>query len=82
MSDSASADEEVRVVDEDVAAVVSDLTGVPVGSMLSDVSKMATRLEQTLAERVVGQDDALARCASRLERTSPVCPIGAGRWGR
>ena len=65
MSDSASADEEVRVVDEDVAAVVSDLTGVPVGSMLSDVSKMAARLEQTLAERVVGQDDALARCASQ-----------------
>ena len=58
-------DEIVRVDGDDVAAVVSDLTGVPVGSMLSDVSKMAGRLEQVLAERVVGQEDALARCASQ-----------------
>ena len=53
------------VEEEDVAAVVSDLTGVPVGGMLSDASQMATRLEDVLAERVVGQDDALARCASQ-----------------
>ena len=58
-------DEEVRVSVDDVTAVVSDLTGVPIGGMLSDVSKMASRLEQTLAERVVGQDEALARCASQ-----------------
>ena len=54
-----------RVAEDDVAGVVSDLTGVPIGGMLSDVSKMATQLEETLAERVVGQDDALARCASQ-----------------
>ena len=54
-----------EVTEDDVAAVVSDLTGVPVGSMLSDVSKMAKYLEHTLAERVVGQDDALGRCASQ-----------------
>ena len=54
-----------RVEDDDVAAVVSDLTGVPVGGMLSDASRMASRLEQVLSERVVGQDDALARCASQ-----------------
>ena len=57
--------EEIRASVDDVAAVVSDLTGVPIGGMLSDVSKMASRLEQTLAERVVGQDEALARCASQ-----------------
>ena len=65
MNGPADAGEDVRVVGDDVAAVVSDLTGVPIGGMLSDVSKMATRLEQVLAERVVGQDDALARCASQ-----------------
>ncbi|MYE25029.1 MAG: AAA domain-containing protein, partial [Gammaproteobacteria bacterium] len=53
------------VTDDDVAAIVSDLTGVPIGSMLSDVSKMASRLEGVLGERVVGQDDALSRCASQ-----------------
>ena len=55
----------VVVTEDDVAAAVSDLTGVPVGGMLSDVGKMAVWLEKTLGERVVGQDDALARCASQ-----------------
>ena len=55
----------VAVSEDDVAAAVSDLTGVPLGGMLSDVSKMAVWLERTLSERVVGQDDALARCASQ-----------------
>ena len=65
-SESGAAQPESPVVTEDqVGAVVSDLTGVPVGSMLSDVSKMALQLESTLRARVVGQDDALARCASQ-----------------
>ena len=54
------------MVDEDaVGAIVSDLTGVPVGSMLSNVSKMASHLEATLSERVVGQELALKQCASQ-----------------
>ncbi len=55
----------IVVTEDDVAAAVSDLTGVPIGGMLSDVSKMAVWLEKTIGERVVGQDDALARCASQ-----------------
>ncbi|MCY3688337.1 MAG: AAA family ATPase [Gammaproteobacteria bacterium] len=55
----------VTVTEDHVASVVSDLTGVPIGSMLSDVGKMASRLEQLLGERVVGQDGALARCAAQ-----------------
>ena len=57
--------EPTLVTEDHVASVVSDLTGVPIGSMLSDVSKMATHLEQTLGERVMGQDEALARCAAQ-----------------
>ena len=53
------------VSEDDVAAVVSDLTGVPIGGLLSDASKAARDVEQTLAERVVGQDQALARCAAQ-----------------
>ena len=61
-----AAPQETTLVTEDhVSSVVSDLTGVPIGSMLSDVGKMATRLEQTLGERVMGQDEALARCAAQ-----------------
>ena len=61
----APAREPTLVTEDHVASVVSDLTGVPIGSMLSDVSKMATQLECTLGERVMGQDDALARCAAQ-----------------
>ena len=50
---------------EHVAQVVADLTGVPVGSMLTDVGRTAATLEPTLRERVVGQDAALARCATQ-----------------
>jgi ATP-dependent Clp protease ATP-binding subunit ClpA len=64
-ADDAAVGDTVEVVEEDIAAVVSDLTGVPIGGMLSDVSKTAARLEQTLGERVVGQDDALGRCAAQ-----------------
>ncbi len=53
------------VVEDNVAAVVSDLTGVPIGGLLSDASKAARDVERTLSERVVGQDQALARCAAQ-----------------
>ena len=65
MNGSAPEGGRISVAGDDVAAVVSDLTGVPVGSMLSDVSKLAIRLEHILAARVVGQGGALARCASQ-----------------
>ena len=57
--------EPMPVEESDVASVVSDLTGVPTGGMLSNMSSMANRLEQVLAERVVGQSRALERCASQ-----------------
>ena len=55
----------VTVGVEHVAQVVADLTGVPVGSMLTDVGRTAATLEATLRERVVGQDAALGRCATQ-----------------
>ena len=55
----------IEVQESDVASVVSDLTGVPIGGMLSDVSKMAQQLESKLVQRVKGQDDALSRCATQ-----------------
>ena len=53
------------VQEDDVASVVSDLTGVPVGTMIGDASRAAMTLEDSLRGRVVGQDDALARVASQ-----------------
>ena len=61
----ASSAPSITVEVEHVAQVVADLTGVPVGSMLTDVGRTAAALETTLRERVVGQDAALARCATQ-----------------
>ena len=55
----------VAVLEEDVAEVVSELAGVPVGALLTDASQTASRLEGLMGERVIGQASALARCASQ-----------------
>ena len=54
-----------EVTSEDVAQVVSELTGVPMGGFLTDASQTANQLESLMGERVVGQPRALARCAAQ-----------------
>ena len=64
-----------------VAAVVSDWTGIPVGSMVKDEISSSLNMEDKLRERVVGQDHALHIIAEKL-RTSkaglgnPSQPLG------
>ncbi|WP_429884439.1 type VI secretion system ATPase TssH [Geoalkalibacter halelectricus] len=64
-----------------IATVVADWTGVPVGRMLRDELGALLRLEESLATRVVGQDQALAvigeslRCAKAGLRR-PEAPLG------
>ena len=70
----------VVVEDGHVASVVSDLTGVPIGGMLTDVGQMARRLEESLGGRIIGQDDALARCASQA-RAYPCRAVGPAPSG-
>ncbi len=49
-----------------VAAVVSDWTGIPVGSMVKDEIAATLQMEDRLRERVVGQDDAISIVAQKL----------------
>ena len=70
------------VVDEGaVAQVVADWTGVPLGKMVRDQMSSVLNLEDTLKERVIGQDQGLAALAKRI-RTSraglsdPSKPVG------
>ena len=58
-------DEVSEVTTEDVAQVISELTGVPMGGLLTDASQTANQLELLMGERVVGQPKALARCAAQ-----------------
>jgi type VI secretion system protein VasG len=56
-----------RVVDASVvAAVVAEWTGIPAGRMVQSEGLALSQLEARLAERVTGQDHALAELASRV----------------
>jgi ATP-dependent Clp protease ATP-binding subunit ClpB len=58
-----------EVTDEDVAAIVSKWTGVPVSKMLeSEMQKLLT-MEENLKKRVVGQDPALVAVADAVRRS-------------
>ncbi len=71
-----------EVDEEDIARVVAKWTGIPVGRLLeSEVQKLVT-MEERLRQRVVGQDDALARVANAVRRSraglaDPKRPIGS-----
>lgn len=49
-----------------VASVVSDWTGVPVGSMVSDLAVALLEFDDNLIGRVVGQDQAVAKIGKTL----------------
>ncbi len=57
-----------EVSEEDIAAVVSTWTGIPVSKMLSGELQKYLDLEKVLEGRVVGQGDALAAVADAIRR--------------
>jgi ATP-dependent Clp protease ATP-binding subunit ClpB len=67
---------------EDVAAVVSRWTGVPVSRLMEGEIEKLVRLESTLHERVVGQDEAVSAVSNAIRRSraglsDPNRPIGS-----
>jgi type VI secretion system protein VasG len=71
----------VCVDSETVAKVISGWTGIPVGRMLADELHTVLYLQDKLAERVVGQDEALDAIARRVrtfraDLDDPGKPVG------
>ena len=71
-----------NVTEEDIAAVVSDWTGVPVTRLTEDESQRLLHMEDTLHKRVVGQDEAVKAVARAIRRgrvglKDPKRPIGS-----
>ncbi|NMA24716.1 MAG: ATP-dependent Clp protease ATP-binding subunit, partial [Clostridiales bacterium] len=67
---------------EDIAAVVSGWTGIPVTSITEDESERLLKMESVLHRRVVGQDEAVSAVARALRRgrvglKDPKRPIGS-----
>jgi len=71
-----------EVDEEDIAAVVSKWTGIPVAKMLEGEMQKLVQMEDRLRQRVVGQDAALTVVANAIRRSraglsDPKRPIGS-----
>jgi ATP-dependent Clp protease ATP-binding subunit ClpB len=71
-----------EVDEEDIAAIVSKWTGIPVSKMLEGETQKLVHMEDRLRERVVGQDEALSAVANAIRRSraglsDPKRPIGS-----
>ena len=58
-----------QVDEEDVAKIVSKWTGIPVTKMLESEVQKLVRMEELLAKRVVGQENALKAVANAIRRS-------------
>lgn len=66
----AELDEHIVTVDEDdIAKVVSSITGVPVSSLTETEASRLLRTEDILHKRVIGQEEAVAKVAKAIRRS-------------
>jgi len=71
-----------EVDEEDIAATVAKWTGIPVTRLLEGETQKLLQMEQRLAQRVVGQDEAIRAVANAVRRarsglSDPNRPIGS-----
>ena len=58
-----------EVDEEDIAKLVAKWTGIPVGRLLEGEAQKLVHMEERLRQRVVGQEDALARVSNAVRRS-------------
>ena len=58
-----------QVTDEDIAAVVAQWTGIPMGRLLQGETEKLLRLESELGKRLIGQKAAVGAVADAVRRT-------------
>ncbi|MEM6624014.1 MAG: ATP-dependent chaperone ClpB [Pseudomonadota bacterium] len=73
---------EEAVLPEHVASVVERWTGIPVDKMLEGEREKLLRMEEVIAQRVIGQEDAVAAVSNAVRRaraglSDPNRPIGS-----
>ena len=71
-----------KVTDQEIAEIVSKWTGIPVARMQEGEKEKLLRMESVLAQRVIGQQEALAAVSHAIRRSraglaSPHSPIGS-----
>ena len=71
-----------EVTEEEIAAIVSSWTGIPITSLTEEESEKLIKLESLLQSRVIGQDEAVSSVAKAIRRgrvgiKDPKRPIGS-----
>ena len=71
-----------EVGEEEIAEIVAQWTGIPVRQMTQDESERLLHLEETLHQRVIGQDEAVGAVSRAIRRAraglkDPKRPIGS-----
>ena len=71
-----------EVTPDDIAAIVSNWTGIPVVQLTEDESRRLRRLEEVIHKRVIGQDEAVKAVCQAIRRArvglkDPRRPIGS-----
>ena len=71
-----------KVTEEEIARIIERWTGIPVAKLMEGEREKLLHLEDTLHERVVGQDEAVQKVAEAILRSragiqSPNRPIGS-----
>jgi ATP-dependent Clp protease ATP-binding subunit ClpC len=57
------------VTEEDIATVVSMMTGIPTTRVVQAESEKLLKMEEALKQRIVGQDEAVTKLAKAIRRT-------------
>jgi ATP-dependent Clp protease ATP-binding subunit ClpC len=75
-------DQSVQVDDDQIAAVLSIMTGIPVVKLAAEESQKLLRMEEELKKRIVGQDEAVSAVSRAVRRNrvglrDPKRPIGS-----
>jgi ATP-dependent Clp protease ATP-binding subunit ClpC len=64
-----AADAAIKIVPEDIAQVVSLMTGIPVTGLIKTEVESLLKLDESLMRRVVGQDEAVSAIARSIRRS-------------
>ena len=70
------------VIEEDVASVIAMMSGVPVNKISQNEGMKLLKMKESLAGKVVGQDEAIIKLTKAIQRTraglkDPSRPIGS-----
>ena len=72
----------MTVTEQDIAALIATMTGIPVDAMLEGEAEKLLHMEEALHERVIGQDRAVVAVSDAIRRAraglkDPKRPIGS-----